>query len=166
MSKISRGAMEVARYDYPAAKTKVYRVACSCGDPSCDLTLELSFNKEDEDLDITFWREVKYYTDPKETKLENIIRKLSYKFKFNSRIRDILYELNYKISEIVCLWRRIKDAYKVIFNKEIKLEGGLIIYGEDNIKILRDVIDDGIDHVLSRKEDSFECKVGRIITEE
>jgi hypothetical protein len=117
----------------------------------CDLSLDLTFDK-DGDLDLTFWRDVEYSPDPSETRLGEYLREKRDKINNrDSRMWGFLYDLNQRVADIVCFSRRVRDAYKVLFNKEIKLEGGLIIYGEENITNFIKTLIEGSNFALNKE---------------
>jgi hypothetical protein len=149
MAEITKRAMEINRWDFEKEKTIRYRVACSCGSPECDLDLTMTFHKEDKDLDLTFCRKVRYYYYPniEETKLEMKIEDLRRFIGYETLFSNFLYEIKYKIYQVVSLSRRLRDAYKMIFYKEISLEGGLIIDGKEHIITLIKTLIEGLNYV-------------------
>ncbi len=151
MNKISKGVMEVQKIDGKNTRSVIYQVACSCTDPNCNLIMDLTWYEKDGDVDIIFWKDINYNTDYTETKLESYLRELSNKLDRKKKLWDVIYKIRMKISDIVRLYRRIRDAYKILIGRDVKFEGGLIIYGEKQIETLIQALVEGLNFVYPSK---------------
>lgn len=152
MSEISKGVMEVQRIGGKRLRSVVYQVACSCTDPNCSLNMDLTWYERDGDVDITFWRNIDYYVDYTETRLESCLRELGEKLDRKKKPWDVIYSIRMKISDIVRLYRRVRDAYKILTGRKVKFEGGLVIYGEEQIETLIQAFIDGLNFTYPSKD--------------
>lgn len=153
--EISKGVMQVQKIDGKRIRSAAYQVSCSCTDPNCNLCLDLTWYESDGDVDLSFWRNLDYYEDYNKTRFEEWLSEIRESLDRKSKSWDILYDIEMKISDVVRSFRRIRDAYRILTHKEIKLEGGLVIYGEDQIETFINALIEGLNFTYPSKERSM-----------
>jgi len=113
---ISNKVMKTNEYD----NAVWYRVACDCGDPRCDLTLE--FEHDDRFGDMVFMNMYKnlYWS--------------SY-WQSNNPFKNI--------------WLRIKGAFKILFTGYVKIEESFVFKGAEHLDSLVLAIKEGQDKIIA-----------------
>lgn len=129
----------------------VYRIACSCGTKEHDLDMWVEFDKEFGDATITFYYKVDYFTNHQSTKIEEILSDIGHKLK-NGFVRDVVFDIRFKIESFVLFYRRMKDVWKLLRNKELKLESDTILYGEESIENFIKAILEGLNFIHPEKQ--------------
>jgi hypothetical protein len=94
-----------------------YRASCSCGEPKCDLTIELEKGK---DVDMIFL---------------NMYKTLYWSSHWQS---DNFFET---------MWIRIKGALKMLFIGYVRVEESFIFQGDDQIDAFLDALKEGRDYL-------------------
>lgn len=99
----------------------LYRVACQCSDPQCDLLIELCINEDDPSLGLT----LHMYKD----------------------LTASSYSLDYCNSDFLeffrVLWNKIKMCSKIIFKGYIKETGELIITSNKHVNAFIEALQEG-----------------------
>lgn len=96
---------------------KVFRTTCACLSEDHTLQVEIEYNKKDQDINL------------------NLIA--------NTSLNDHCF---FNDKKIVKFWKRIKVAFKVIFNKSVNFNFEFIFRGMGHIKDFSDVL-----YILSKE---------------
>lgn len=115
--------MRVAEY----SDLVFYRAGCSCGDNRCDMTLELEYDPEINDITLTLYKDLVYASW------------------FCIRSDSTLYWFRDK-------WRRIKGAVRLLFTGRISLEESFLIKGGEQIDGFITALQEGKQKLMSKKE--------------
>lgn len=124
MDKTSNRVMKLDEYD----DAVFYRSSCSCGDPRCDVTLELEYNKDTNGIDMVLYKD------------------LIYASWFNVNSDD-------KFRWIKEKWLRVKAAIKILFTGKIEQEGAFLFKGIDHLVAFITAIQEGKSKIMENKSD-------------
>ena len=121
MDKTSNNIMKVAEF----SDLIFYRAGCSCGDKQCDMTLELEYDPEINDIVLTIYKDLVYASW------------------FGIRSDSTLYWFRDK-------WKRIKGAVRLLFTGRISLEEAFLIKGGEQIDGFITALQEGKQKLMSK----------------
>ena len=133
-------------------KTSIfYRIACACSDPSCDATMVLEYDKEINDITLSFYKDLKYcswwgygsgiFWRILKSINDKILSFLEFKENWACEwFSDVLYDFHTRIWDY---WKRINGCFRLIFTGKIKLEEHLLINNIEHINSFIDALNEG-----------------------
>lgn len=107
-----------------------YRSSCSCGDPECDITLELEYDKDMNSIDMV------------------VYKKLIYDAWFDSTPGEKFRWVKEKLN-------RIKAAIQILFTGRIEQEGAFLFKGIDHMAAFVNAIQEGKSKIMENKSDGL-----------
>lgn len=109
-----------------------YRAACHCGNPSCDLHLDIEYDKELNNITLHFYKDLYYcswwFADCRDSFLW--VTKILGKKK-GTGVQDWLEDRYYRVKDI---WYRIKGAVRLLATGRIKIEEYFLFENEKQIE--------------------------------
>jgi len=155
-SKFKQGVMLCDQYDDDSV---LYRCSCSCGDPSHDVYIDISFDKELNMLSLEFWKRVSFFKFDR--------RDLLWFDNFKEYVikRKIKQALLYLFDNTFIYWfdnfkYRLKNSIKLIFTGYLDMEEDFIFQGEKHISNFIECMKEGLYLVKQeQKQDENEKRI-------
>jgi hypothetical protein len=132
----------------------MYRAACQCGNPKCDLSLELEYDREINDVTLTLYKDLYYcsywFADCRDS--FKWVTKILGK-KRGVDVQDWLEDKYYIAKDI---WYRLKGAVRLLFTGRIELEEAFLFENEEQIDAFLNALNEGKIQIHNKlhKEDS------------
>lgn len=149
--QISKQVMMVQKIESKNFNTVSYRVGCACFDNDDNLEFRLEFDKKDGIVSLEFYTKMHYYPNREEAELEKWLNKIKDKYKRFGFMWELIYEIKWKVANFNTFIRRLKDAYKVIAQKEIEMQDDLLITDEEHIENFILALTEGMNFVYGDK---------------
>lgn len=105
--------------------TIYYRVACQCSANDCDLSLEMEWDEELGEIALNMYKDLRWNSE------------WGSDYKFGWWWKD--------------KWLRLKVASKVLFTGYIKVDGWLILQGNEHIDAFIEALEEGKNKINARK---------------
>jgi len=130
-SKFGNKVTHVNTWDTPSDTSVWYNIMCDCTDDSHDTSMEFEYDKSANMLFLNFYKTISYS------------KQFGYMFEDNTLLDSIK-------NKIEVIWRRLKDATKLLFTGYIEMNGDFVLKDKQHIQDFIDAMVEGRDYCLDK----------------
>jgi len=130
-SKFGTKVAHVDTWDTPSDTSVWYNIMCDCTDDSHDISVEFEYDKDANMLFLNFYKQINYS------------KEFNYVFENDTLIDSIK-------NKIGVIWRRLKDATKLLFTGYIEMSGDFVLKDKQHIQDFIDAMVEGRDFCLEK----------------
>lgn len=131
-SKFGNKVSHTSTWDIPMSNTSVwYNIMCDCCSEDHDTTMEFEYDKDMNMLFLSFYKTINYS------------KEFSYVWDDDTLVDTIK-------NRIEVIWRRLKDATKLLFTGYVEMDGDFILQDKQHIQDFIDALIEGRDFCLGK----------------
>ena len=130
-SKFGTKVAHVDTWDTPSDTSVWYNIMCDCTDNDHDTSIEFEYDKDANMLFLNFYKQINYS------------KEFDYVFEDDTLIDSIK-------NKIGVIWRRLKDATKLLFTGYIEMSSDFVLKDKQHIQDFIDALTEGGDFCMGK----------------